>query len=159
MITLGIDPGTLHTGYGFIKRSGSRLTKILSGTINTNSKQNMEYRLLSIHNRLEELLTICNPDQAAVEDVFFSKNANSALKLGQVRGVILVTLASRNIPITSVAPALVKRSVVGSGRAEKSQVQRVIQAILGLKELPEVDEADALAIAVCSSNMTRIKPA
>lgn len=156
MITLGIDPGTLHTGYGFVKRVGSRLVYLDSGTIHTNPKEEMTLRLLDIRNRLEEILTTCHPNQAAVEDVFFSKNAASALKLGQVRGVILVTLAARGIPITSFPPALVKRSVVGSGRAEKDQVQRVVQAILGLKEIPQADEADALAVAICASNASRL---
>lgn len=159
MITLGIDPGTLHTGYGFIKRVGSRLVRIDSGTIHTDPKQEMALRLLDIRNRLDEILTACPPDAAAVEDIFFSKNASSALKLGQVRGVILVTLASRGIPITSFPPALVKRSVVGSGRAEKDQMQRVVQAILGLKTMPQEDEADALAIAVCASNASRFSTA
>jgi crossover junction endodeoxyribonuclease RuvC len=157
IITLGIDPGSLHTGYGFIKRVGSKLVHVLSGTIHTDAKQPMEQRLLTIRDRLEELLTTCPPDQAAVEDVFFSKNANSALKLGQVRGVILVTLAARQIPVASFPPALVKRSIVGSGKAEKAQMQRVVQAVLGLKELPQVDESDALAIAVCASNAARIQ--
>ncbi len=155
MIVLGIDPGTLHTGYGFVKRVGSRLNRVDSGTIHTDAKQEMIVRLLDIRDRLNAVLTACPPDRAAVEDVFFSKNAQSALKLGQVRGVILVTLAERGIPVVSFPPALVKRSVVGSGKADKHQVQRVVQAVLGLKELPQADEADALAIAVCASNASR----
>jgi crossover junction endodeoxyribonuclease RuvC len=155
MITLGIDPGSLHTGYGFVKRVGSRLIRIDSGTIHTDAKKPMELRLLTIRDRLEEILTACPPDHAAVEDIFFAKNANSALKLGQVRGVILVTLAGRHIPVASFPPALVKRAIVGSGKADKTQMQRVVQAILGLKEIPQVDEADALAIAVCASNIAR----
>ncbi len=157
MITLGIDPGTLHTGYGFVKRVGSRLVRVISGTIHTDAKQPMEQRLLTIRDRLEEILTECPPDCAAVEDVFFSKNANSALKLGQVRGVVLVTLAARRIPVASFPPALVKRSIVGSGRADKMQIQKVIQAVLGLKEMPQADESDALAIAVCASNAARLQ--
>ena len=152
MITLGIDPGTLHTGYGLVRRVGSRVIRIDSGTIHTDAKADMAVRLLMIRDRLEEILTACPPDHAAVEDVFFSKNANSALKLGQVRGVILVTLAARGIRTASFPPALVKRSIVGSGRADKAQIQRVIQAVLGMKDPPQADEADALAIAVCASN-------
>jgi crossover junction endodeoxyribonuclease RuvC len=159
MITLGIDPGTLHTGYGFVKRVGSRIIRIDSGTIHTNADEDMPLRLLTIRDRLEEVLTACPPDRAAVEDIFFSKNASSALKLGQVRGVILVTLAARKIPIDSFPPALVKRSIVGSGRAAKGQIQRVIQAVLGLKAPPQSDEADALAVAVCASNSARFPAA
>ena len=155
MITLGIDPGTLHTGYGFVKRVGNRLVRVDSGAIHTDPKQDMTARLLDIRNRLEAVLSACPPDQAAVEDVFFSKNAASALKLGQVRGVILVTVAARGIPIVSFPPALVKRSVVGSGRADKDQVQHVVRAILGLTSPLQVDEADALAIAVCASNAAK----
>ena len=155
MIVLGIDPGTLHTGYGFVKRVGSRLHRIDSGTIHTNPKQDMPLRLLAVRDRLSAVLTTCPPDRAAVEDVFFSKNAQSALKLGQIRGVILVTLAERGIPIVSFPPALVKRSVVGSGKADKSQMQRVVQAVLRLTDVPQTDEADALAIAICASNATR----
>lgn len=156
MIVCGFDPGTRHTGYGVVKRVGNRLHRIHSGTIHTDPKAPMEYRLLTIREEVSKLLTTCPPEISAVEDVFFSKNAASALKLGQVRGVILVTLAERDIPIHSFPPALVKRSVVGSGRAAKSQVQQVVRAILGLGSVPAEDEADALAIAICAANASRI---
>ena len=158
MIAIGIDPGSLRTGYGVVKRVGNRLHRVASGTIRTDAKAPMEQRLLTIHDNLEQILTANAPDRAAVEDVFFSKNAKSSLKLGQVRGVILLTLAKRELPVTSYPPALVKRAVVGSGRAAKHQMQRVVQAILGLKSLPEEDEADALAIAICLLNAARISP-
>ncbi len=156
MIVCGFDPGTRNTGYGFIKRVGNRLYRLESGTIYTDPKAPMAERLLTIRNEMLTLLTTCPPDIAAVENVFFSKNAASALKLGQVRGVMLVTLAERMIPVNSFPPALVKRSVVGSGRAAKSQIQQVIKAILRLTELPKEDEADALAIAVCAVNAARM---
>ncbi|MCP4676076.1 MAG: crossover junction endodeoxyribonuclease RuvC [Deltaproteobacteria bacterium] len=156
MIVIGIDPGTVRTGFGIVRRDGNRLTRLSSGTISTSSKKPMEERLLAIHEGLDQVLTVSGPEEAAVEDIFFSKNARSALKLGQVRGVILLTLTRREIPITSYAPALVKRAVVGSGRAAKEQVGRVVQAILGLDELPGEDEGDALAIAICHLNAPRI---
>ena len=156
MIVCGFDPGTRHTGFGIIKRVGARLHRLHSGTIHTDPKAAMASRLLTIRNGICGLIAQCPPDLSAVEDVFFSKNANSALKLGQVRGVILVTLAEREIPIESFPPALVKRSVVGSGRAAKAQVQQVVRAILGLETLPAEDEADALAIAICAANASRI---
>jgi crossover junction endodeoxyribonuclease RuvC len=157
MIVCGFDPGTLHTGFGFVRKVGNRLHRLASGVVSTNPRMPMAHRLLTIREHISENLTACPPDIAAVEDIFFSKNAASALKLGQVRGVILVTLAERNIPISSLPPALVKRSVVGSGRAAKSQVQHVVKAILGLSELPKEDEADALAIAIAAANAAGIK--
>ncbi len=156
MIAIGIDPGTVRTGYGVVKRVGTRLHRIASGTINTNTKAPMEQRLLTIHEGLEQVLTAHAPDRAAVEDVFFAKNAKSSLKLGQVRGVILLTLAKRELPVTSYPPALVKRAIVGSGVAVKAQMQRVVQAILKLESLPQEDEADALAIAICFLNASRL---
>lgn len=156
MIAIGVDPGTVRTGYGVIKRVGNRLHRIASGTIRTDAKAPMEQRLLTIHEELETIITAHGPDEAAVEDVFFSKNARSALKLGQVRGVILLTLAKRKMPVTSYPPALVKRAIVGSGRAAKNQMQRVVQAILGIPEALGEDEADALAIAICYLNASRL---
>ena len=156
MIAIGIDPGTIRTGYGVVQRVGSQLRWMASGTITTDGKVPMEERLLFIHRQLEEILTTYSPNEAAVEDVFFAKNAKSSLKLGQVRGAILLTMARRGIPVSSFPPALVKRSVVGSGRADKKQVQRVVQAILGLKALPAEDEGDALAVTICFLNASRI---
>ncbi len=156
MIAVGIDPGTLRTGYGIVQRVGNRMRRLGSGTIRTDAKSPMELRLLTIQENLEEILTLYGPDVGAVEDVFISKNVRSSLKLGQARGVILVTLAKRGIPVTSFPPALVKRSIVGSGRAVKNQIQHVVKSILGLDELPSEDEGDALAIAICLLNAARI---
>lgn len=156
MIAVGIDPGSLRTGYGIVQRIGNRMRRLGSGTIRTDANTPMERRLLTIHEHLEQILALYGPDESAVEDVFISKNAKSSLKLGQVRGVILVTLAKRGIPVTSFPPALVKRSIVGSGRAVKSQMQHVVKSILGLDDLPAEDEGDALAIAVCLLNAARI---
>lgn len=152
MIAVGIDPGTIRTGFGVVRRDGPRLRRIASGIIGTDVDASMEARLLAVHEELDRILTAHGPESAAVEDLFFSKNARAAIKLGQVRGVILVTLARRGIPVTSYAPALVKRSVVGTGRAVKEQMQRVVQAILGLDSLPAEDEGDALGIAICHLN-------
>ncbi len=156
MIAVGIDPGTAKTGYGVVRRDGARLIRLASGTIKTDTKSDMPARLLTIHEGLEQLLTTYGPDQAAVEDVFFSKNARSVIKLAQARGAILVTLAKREIPIASYAPAFVKRAVVGGGRAVKAQIQRVVQAILRMEEMPGEDEGDALALAICHLNALRL---
>ncbi|MDJ0765060.1 MAG: crossover junction endodeoxyribonuclease RuvC [Myxococcota bacterium] len=155
MISIGIDPGTVRTGYGVVRRDGGRLVRLASGTIRTNAKDPIETRLLAIHEGLDQILTQYGPDDAAVEDVFFAKNARSALKLGHVRGVILLTLTRRGLVVASYPPAFVKRAVVGAGRAAKDQVRHVVLAILGLNVLPSEDEGDALAVAICHLNGPR----
>ncbi|MCP4196868.1 MAG: crossover junction endodeoxyribonuclease RuvC [Proteobacteria bacterium] len=156
MIAVGIDPGTVRTGYGVVRKDGARLTWLASGTIRTQAKEPMEKRLLAIHEGLEQVLTTYGPDEAAIEDVFFANNAKSALKLGQARGAIMLTVARRGIPVMSYTPTFVKRAVVGFGRAAKNQVGQVVQAILGLDQLPEEDEGDALALAICHVNAPRL---
>ncbi|MDD5309297.1 MAG: crossover junction endodeoxyribonuclease RuvC [Deltaproteobacteria bacterium] len=158
MIVVGIDPGTIRTGFGFVRKDGTRLVRIDSGVIRAIEGAPLETRLLAIHRGLEEVLTRHGPDEAAVEDVFFAKNAMSALKLGHARGVVLLALADRGLPVRAYPPALVKRSVVGAGRAAKGQVQRVVQAILGMPSLPAEDEADALAVAICHANASLCVP-
>jgi crossover junction endodeoxyribonuclease RuvC len=158
MIVVGIDPGTIRTGFGLVRRDGTRLVRIDSGVIRATEGAPLESRLLAIHRGLVEVLTRNGPDEAAVEDVFFAKNAMSALKLGHARGVVLLALADRGLPVQAYAPALVKRSVVGGGRAAKGQVQRVVQAILGMPSLPAEDEADALAVAICHANASLCGP-
>ena len=155
-MAVGIDPGTIKTGWGICRRQKGRIIHIASGTIKLNTKLSFEERLVPLAEKLEEILVSFGPDEAAVESLFFSKNAMSALKLGHARGVILLTLARHKIPIFSYAPALVKRSIVGAGRAKKGQIQKVVQHLLGLKSLPESDEADALAIAICHLNAPKI---
>jgi len=152
MIALGIDPGTIKTGYGVVRKDGGRLVRLASGTIRLDTGIDVEDRLVPLRDALDEVITSTGPDEAAVESLFFSKNAMSALKLGHARGVIVLTLKSRGLPVASYPPALVKRSIVGQGRAQKGQVQKVVKAILGLEETPEEDEADALAIAICHLN-------
>ncbi len=155
MIVIGVDPGTIRTGYGVLRRDGTRLVRLASGTIRLDDKADVEDRLVPLERALDEILATWSPEEAAVESLFFAKNANSALKLGHARGVIILALRRRGIPVASYPPALVKRSIVGGGRAAKNQVQRVIQAILKLPDLPAEDEADALAIALCHANAPR----
>ena len=152
MIAIGVDPGTIKTGYGVVRKDGARLVRIASGTICLDTNVEVEDRLVPLQDELDKILTSTGPDAAAVESLFFSKNALSALKLGHARGVIILTLKRRGVPVASYAPALVKRSVVGQGRAQKGQVQKVVQAMLGLSEVPQEDEADALALAICHLN-------
>jgi crossover junction endodeoxyribonuclease RuvC len=156
MIAVGIDPGTRRTGYGIVRRDGAKLRRLDSGTILLEEGAPLAERLVVLERRLDEALTAAGPDEAAVEDLFFSKNAMSALKLGHARGVVLLVLARRGLPVASYSPALVKRAVVGTGRAAKGQVQLVVRAILGLEQTPAADEADALAIAICHLNAARL---
>ena len=152
MIVLGIDPGTRKTGYGVVRKDGSRLTRIDSGVIRLNGDAPLEERLPGLYDSLNQIILSNGPDQGAVEALFFSKNANSALKLGHARGVILLCLQRHGLPVASYPPAMVKRSIIGGGRAEKTQIQRVVGAILRMSAPLQEDEADALAIAICHAN-------
>jgi crossover junction endodeoxyribonuclease RuvC len=152
MMVLGIDPGTRKTGYGVVRKDGSRLTRIDSGVIRLNEKAPLEERLPDLYDRLNQIIVANGPDQGAIESLFFSKNASSALKLGHARGVIVLCMRQHQLPVASYAPAMVKRSIIGGGRAEKSQIIRVVGAILRVNAPLKEDEADALAIAICHAN-------
>ncbi len=152
MISLGIDPGTIRTGWGVVRRDGSRIVRIDSGVIHLDEHTAIEDRLVVLHDRLNEILLSTGPDEAAVENLFFAKNASSALKLGHARGVILLCLRRHGLPVASYQPTEVKRALIGAGRAEKGQIQRVLEIILKTGRALEADEADALAVAVCHAN-------
>jgi crossover junction endodeoxyribonuclease RuvC len=147
---LGIDCGSERTGYGVIDSDGLRHRIVAAGVIRTNPKQAFERRLLDIAGGLRKLIAEHTPETAAVEGVFFSANARSALKLAHVRGVALLAVAEAGIGLGEYSPMEVKTSVVGYGRAEKSQVQMMIRSILRLAEPIESEDAcDALAVAIC----------
>ena len=158
MIVLGVDPGTLHTGWGVVKRVGPRLSCVAAGVIHTQKDAELHERLLTIFEGLSELIAAHQPSCMAVEDVF-SKHVRSALVLGQARGVVLVVGARAGLPVSSYAPALVKRSIAGSGQAPKDQLARIVGAILGLRELPTADATDALAIAITHANAVIVRRA
>lgn len=145
---LGIDPGTLKTGWGVIETSGPRATLIAAGVIHAKRAQALELRLETIHVGLAEVIAIHAPASVAVEDVFFAKHANAALKLGHARGVALLAAASAGLSVHAYAPALVKKTVAGRGAAKKEQVARLVGALLGIRSLPAEDACDALAIAI-----------
>lgn len=159
MRILGIDPGTLRTGWGVVETSGSRLIAVDAGVIRTRAKAPLADRLLAIHRGLVDLITDHAPDHVAVEDIFFAKHANAALKLGHVRGVALLTAAQAGIEVTAYPPALVKKTLTGRGRADKDQIARIVAAILGLRDPPAPDAADALAIAVTHAQARRVRSA
>jgi crossover junction endodeoxyribonuclease RuvC len=152
---LGIDPGSIRTGYGIVELRQGKLVEVASGTIKADEKAPLEERLLTIYAELERLLNEHRPTAAAVEDVFFAKHPNAALKLGHARGVALLALARAGLSVTSYAPALVKRSIVGKGQADKTQVSRIVGVILGMTTLPGADATDALAIAITHAQALR----
>ena len=150
MIIFGIDPGSDRTGYGCVSTDGSRHRLVTCGAIRTTASSAFPDKLLVIHSQLSALLGECRPDAVAIESVFYSVNARSALKLGHARGVAMLAAVEAGVPVFEYTPAEVKRAVVGYGRAEKPQVQQMMKMMLGLDEPPSpFDAADALAVAVC----------
>ena len=153
MIVLGIDPGTASTGYGVVAQRSGRLLALDGGVIETAAGMPLERRLATIHARVRELLDEHAPSAVAIEDLYFGANARSALAVGQARGVVLLAAGQRGLPCGSYTPQQVKSAVCGSGRAEKLQVQQMVQRLLALLELPQPDHAaDALAVAICHLN-------
>ena len=149
MRVLGIDCGTERTGYGVIDSDGVTHRMIEAGVLKTDAKHSLSRRLLTISEGLRRAIERFSPDCVAVEDVFYASNARSALKLAHVRGVALLMIAESELPLGEYSPMEVKMSVVGYGRAEKAQVQMMVQSILSLEhELPE-DASDAIAVAIC----------
>ena len=148
MRILGIDPGSRFTGFGIIEVNGDRITPVHQGVIKTGAGGFPE-RLGIIFNGIRDLVEEFKPDEAAVETVFFSKNANSALKLGQARGAAICAVVSRGVPVAEYSPRSVKQAIVGRGGADKVQIQHMITVLLQLKEKPAEDAADALAVALC----------
>ncbi|HEV2881741.1 MAG TPA: crossover junction endodeoxyribonuclease RuvC [Pyrinomonadaceae bacterium] len=150
MRVLGIDPGSETTGWGVVEGDVQRYRIVDFGTVKANPRERFATRLLKISDGVEELLARFRPDVCAVEEMFFAANVKTALKLGQVRGVILVAAERARIEIAEYAPRLVKQTVVGYGAAEKHQVQEMVRVLLSLDEIPQPhDASDALALAIC----------
>jgi len=156
LIVLGIDPGTAMTGYGLVERTGSRLRAVDYGCLETPAGMPLPERLLLIQDGLIDLVESHRPDLVAVERLFFNKNVQTAFAVGQARGVALLTAARYGLPVYEYGPHEVKLAVTGHGRAEKVQVQRMVQVVLGMATLPRPDDAaDALAIAICLAHAHR----
>ena len=150
MIVLGIDPGTAITGYGVVERVGSRIRAIDYGCITTPADLALPQRLLEIRAAIADLIETRGPSLVAVERLFFNRNVQTAFAVGQARGAVLLTAAEHGLPVFEFTPNEVKTAVTGYGRAPKEQVQRMVQVVLALPELPKPDDAaDALAIAIC----------
>ena len=149
MIILGIDPGTATTGYGVIKRSKT-LKCLGHGVIKTSPSSSMPERLKVLSNELGKLIKKHKPDILAVENVYFFKNLKTALPVSQAKGVILLAAAQKNVKVRELTPLQVKMGITGYGRAEKKQIQKMVQILLNLKGIPKPDDAaDALAVAIC----------
>lgn len=151
MRIIGIDPGLQRTGWGVIDVAGNRLTHIAHGVIKTDSKAGPAERLKHIYNELTKMLTLWQPQQAAVEETFMNNNPASAIKLGQARGVAMLAPATFGISVFEYPANLIKKSVVGAGHAEKEQVQMMIKVLLPGVEASS-DAADALAVAICHAH-------
>ncbi|MCY4177837.1 MAG: crossover junction endodeoxyribonuclease RuvC [Endozoicomonadaceae bacterium] len=148
VMILGIDPGSRVTGFGAISYLRGKAYYVASGCIRTDSA-NFSQRLCSIYQAVSQLIDLHQPQEVAVEQVFVAKNPDSALKLGHARGVAMVTAANRELPIFEYSARQIKKSVVGTGSADKQQVQHMVAALLKLNATPQQDAADALAVALC----------
>ncbi len=147
---IGIDPGLAETGYGIIESRGSSCRCVTYGTIRTPADHEPGSRLDLLYTALKKVLADFGPGEAGIESLYFAKNISSAIPVAQARGVALLALARAGIPAGEYSPVVIKQAIVGSGRAEKLQVQHLVMHILGLPEIPKPDHAaDALAVAIC----------
>ncbi len=152
MRILGIDPGSVATGYGVVERRGAGVAHVAHGTLRPPRSAPLAARLAFLHGEAARLVAMLRPDAVAVEQVFAGRSARSALVLGQARGAVLAALATAGVPIREIPPQHVKLAVTGTGAAEKSQVQAMVRRLLSLAETPPPDAADALAAALCVAN-------
>jgi crossover junction endodeoxyribonuclease RuvC len=160
VIVLGIDPGVANTGYGVVAQQSGRLFALDGGVVETSPALDPPQRLRAIHERIGELIDEYHPDAVALEDLYFGQNVRSAFAVGQARGVVMLAAGQRGVPCASYTPQQVKGAVCGNGRAAKDQVQRMVQTLLSLTELPRPDHAaDALAIAICHTNGAPLRAA
>lgn len=157
MVILGIDPGTAICGYGVVKKENYRFSLVDYGAVNTPAGMPLEERLVRIYDGISELINRYQPQEMAVEELFFNNNAKTALSVGHARGVVLLAGAHCNVPIFEYTPLQVKQGIVGYGRADKQQVQYMVKTMLNMREIPKPDDAaDALAIAICHGQCNRL---
>jgi crossover junction endodeoxyribonuclease RuvC len=156
MLVLGLDPGTAITGYGLVQEEDNRLVAVAYGVIMTLSDWALPQRLQRIYHDLRELVQRYQPEASAVEQLFFSRNARTALAVGHARGVTLLVLADAGLPIFEYTPLEVKQALSGYGRASKAQIQDMVRLMLNLDAVPQPDDAaDALAVAICHTHSAR----
>jgi crossover junction endodeoxyribonuclease RuvC len=153
MVVLGIDPGLANTGYGVVLRRSGRLSALDGGVVETRAGLAPERRLALLYQRVCDLMLEHEPDAVALEALYFGQNVATAFAVGQARGAVLVAAGERGVPCADYTPQQVKGAVCGSGRAQKEQVQRMVQSLLRLPAAPRPDHAaDALAVAICHAN-------
>jgi crossover junction endodeoxyribonuclease RuvC len=152
VIILGLDPGLARTGWGVVEHVGSRLRHVAHGTVVTSATASLPMRLLMLHDGLREVVAQVQPDAAAVEEVYVNTNAQSTLKLGQARGVVLLSVAG--LPVAEYSPSLVKKALVGTGAADKAQVHAMVKRLLGVSPAG-ADAGDALAVAITHAHSWR----
>jgi len=157
-VVLGVDPGTRRLGWGIVARDGTRLRHVAHGVIRMQDEAPLADRLVAIERGLVGVLGAHAVAAASVEGLFFHRDAQAAAKLGHARGVVLLVCARAGLAVHEYAPARVKLTVTGAGRAEKTQVAQMIRALLGLAEVPPADAADALAVAVTHLQHSRLTP-
>ena len=154
---MGIDPGSSCTGYGIVEEVNNVLKVVYWGSVKSKPRQPFSQRLKFIYDELIVVIRKFNPDDVAIEDMFFATNVKSALKLGQTRGIAVLSAVNEGKAVAEYSPLEVKQSVVGYGRAEKTQVQEMVTSLLRLKEKPEpLDASDALAVAICHIHATTL---
>jgi crossover junction endodeoxyribonuclease RuvC len=155
LLILGLDPGLGTTGWGIVAAVGNRLTHIANGQIATDPKAALPERLVTLDAALTDVILAHKPDAAAVEEVFVNANPQSTLKLGQARGVVLLSAARAGLPVAEYATRLVKKAIVGTGGAEKAQIQAMLKILLPGAAVAGADAADALAVAICHAHHRR----
>jgi crossover junction endodeoxyribonuclease RuvC len=153
MLIIGLDPSLTCTGWGIVAKQGNRLSHVANGQIRTDPKASLAQRLVTLDAGLTEVIAHYRPDSGAVEEVFVNTNAQSTLKLGQARGVCLLALAKAGMPVAEYAARLVKKAIVGTGAAEKTQVQAMLGVLLPGVKLAGADAADALAVAIAHAHL------
>ena len=158
MRILGVDPGTAITGWGVVDGDGQSLTMVSYGAVTTPAGMPLPQRLQIIYRELGQVVAQWRPEGAAVEELFFSKNAKTALAVGHGRGAAMLALVNANLPITEYKPLEVKQAITGHGGADKQQMQQMVRLLLELEDIPRPDDAaDALAIAICHLHSARLR--
>ena len=156
MKILGIDPGTVAIGLGLIEYKNKKATLVAFDCLTTDPKETTAERLNDLHQKLTKFIKEYKPEIITVEDIFFFKNTKTVIKVSQARGVILLAASQQKITVYEFTPLQIKQALTGYGRAEKKQVQHMVKAVLGLKEIPQPDDAaDALAAAICCAHSLR----
>jgi crossover junction endodeoxyribonuclease RuvC len=158
IVVLGLDPGTRHFGWGVVRREGTRLAHVAHGVVHPDTTTPFADRLVEIERELVRVVVAYAPTHASVEGLFFAKDAQAAAKLGHARGVALLVCARAGLSVAEYAPARVKRTVAGGGRADKGQIAQMVRVILRLPEAPPSDAADALAVAVTHLSQSPSRP-